>query len=166
MSTRGNISAFSTKQANMKYGTLLCFILLITACSQEVEYQIDSAFDIYVSNFEYEASIRERNLDVASLEISIYFSDIPNSHVLGQCLSFSDASHEVVIDSLEWFTLDELEKEYLIFHELGHCVLGRGHDDSSDNQGRCISLMQSGEGACQKRYNDTNRTTILDELFR
>jgi hypothetical protein len=50
--------------------------------------------------------------------------------VVGVCISYTNGHKEVQIDPDSWFNFDENYKEELIFHELGHCILGREHDTS------------------------------------
>jgi len=58
-----------------------------------------------------------------------------------------------------------MSKEYLVFHELGHCILGRSHSNDILENGDCKSIMQSGTSNCKGNYNDENREMLLDELF-
>ena len=53
----------------------------------------------------------------------------------------------------------------IVFHELGHCVLVRDHLDDADSEGNCLSMMHSGLGDCEFRYNGSTRNVYLDELF-
>jgi hypothetical protein len=72
---------------------------------------------------------------------------------------------EDIIDKLFWETANMTEKEYVIFHELGHCALNRRHLDATNKDGTCTSMMQSGNGSCKMVYNAQNRSKYLDELF-
>jgi hypothetical protein len=53
----------------------------------------------------------------------------------------------------------------VVFHELGHCYLGRGHSEETHPNGVCKSIMRSGNGGCFDNYNSTTREAYLDELF-
>ena len=46
--------------------------------------------------------------------------------ILGQCLIYDDANL-IVVDSSFWKTASDFNRRSLVFHELGHCLLGRGH---------------------------------------
>ncbi len=50
---------------------------------------------------------------------------------------------EIMIDEDYWDTSTPLEREQLMFHELGHCILGADHDDSVDENNEPTSLMNS-----------------------
>jgi hypothetical protein len=56
-------------------------------------------------------------------------------------------------------------KEYIVFHELGHCVLNRPHTEDSFSNGVCSSIMRSGNGGCYDYYNRFTRQYYVDELF-
>lgn len=51
--------------------------------------------------------------------------------VVGVCMSWSDGYKEITIDKESFSELDDSKKEELVFHELGHCVLGRKHDEET-----------------------------------
>ena len=61
--------------------------------------------------------------------VPITFSDLKNNYV-GVCISYIDGRKEIEIDSAFWNEAEDLIKEELIFHELGHCILNRGHDNT------------------------------------
>lgn len=48
---------------------------------------------------------------------------------------------KVSINPYNWNKYDTAWRESLIFHELGHCVLGRGHRPIYNSKGRALSIM-------------------------
>jgi hypothetical protein len=46
--------------------------------------------------------------------------------ILGQCLVYDDANL-IVVDSTFWANASDFNRRSVIFHELGHCLLGRPH---------------------------------------
>ena len=135
------------------------------ACQNDDEEKIDAELAEFIEVFLEEAEIREVIIDLELLDISAHVMNIQERNIVGQCYTYSDDSKEIVIDENYWKNLDYLDKEYVMLHELGHCVLDRDHVNSKDSNGNCISIMQSGTGACDKRYTDTNRKELIDELF-
>ena len=91
--------------------------------------------------------------------------DIETDGVLGRCNQLTTGEKHLMIDRLFWETANMTEKEYVIFHELGHCALNRRHLDATNKDGTCTSMMQSGNGSCKMVYNAQNRSKYLDELF-
>ena len=61
-----------------------------------------------------------------------------------------------------WQNASLLSREALILHELGHCVLGRGHNDELFPDGREKSLMNS--YLLRDRVYGPNREYYLKEL--
>ena len=145
----------------------ITFIALISffSCSKTDEGKT-IADDLlpYYESFIYEAEIRDINLSAENLDILMYFTNIPNNNTLGQC-RFTAGSNLIEIDQFYWRTLDEVGKEFLVFHELGHCVLHREHRDDTDANGNCRSLMHSVVGICNFDFTGSNRTLYIDELF-
>jgi hypothetical protein len=107
----------------------------LIGCGEEpptvkVKANIDSEFKQYVDLFEMEQDVNV-NIDIQFNEM--YFPTI------GKCYYafYIDGPHEserlnlnVEIDPIFWQEATDTEKEVLIFHELGHCVLNRDHDES------------------------------------
>ena len=58
-----------------------------------------------------------------------------------------------------------MEKEFIIYHELGHCFLDRDHLDEANADGSCVSIMHSNPGVCFFELKSENREDYLDELF-
>lgn len=58
------------------------------------------------------------------------FRDLDDPEVAGYCWSFANGDRKIEADSAWWATASPLAREALVFHELGHCVLGREHRDS------------------------------------
>ena len=145
--------------------------LLIQSCStDETTAQsrfpnVDQALWPYYSAFEEAAIERGFDYDLNQLKISGEIKEIHQDGVAGSCRFGSHINNEVTIDLGFWNNSSSLYKEFVVFHELGHCVLLRDHDESIDNQGRCLSIMRSGLTNCRDAYSLQNRDYYLDELF-
>lgn len=79
----------------------------------------------------------------------------------GRCLI--GYSKSIEIPYLRWIYLKEIEREQLMFHELGHCELGRPHNNTVLDNGCPMSLMKSHgfHTDCYRR----NKSYYLNELF-
>lgn len=119
----------------------------------------------YFDSFKAEGNSRNVAIDYSLLNIHADFSDLEEGNVVGKCVTYADDVKKLIIDQSYWDKSSSLQRELLIFHELGHCILHRGHTESATNRGRCLSLMTSGEGSCKLHYTFTTRTQYLDELF-
>lgn len=118
--------------------------------------------------FEEEAKIRGLNIDLEESGVVGEIVEIDEDHVAGSCSIRSNGSNTnrlIRIDRTIWNGLPTLFKEFIVFHELGHCILFRGHDESSDSAGICLSIMRSGVDGCRDGYNSQTRDFYIDELF-
>ncbi|NND33374.1 MAG: hypothetical protein HKN76_12355 [Saprospiraceae bacterium] len=148
----------------MKRITLLFLLVsLLLSCTKDNDI-VDSTLQRYLDDFQDEASKRgfKVNYETKKIEARLELHD--NNANLGWCTYNSDRPNAITINSIYWDVLNALEKEKLIFHELGHCVLNRPHYDVTRTDGKCISIMHSGQ-ACSDDYNETSRSRYLDELF-
>jgi hypothetical protein len=115
--------------------------------------------------FEEEALERGYQIDLKTQEISAEISEISEEGVAGSCTYGSHDPGHIVIDQTFWNQASDLLKEMVIFHELGHCSLFRGHTEGSHPNGTCLSIMRSGLEDCNDNYRVSTRETYLDELF-
>lgn len=120
----------------------------------------------YFKRFENEAAIRNIRVDLQGANITGFISDIPTELIQGLCSHNSSAPKKVTVDLPFWNRASDQSKEFVIFHELGHCYLGRSHDESKDSQGFCLSIMRSSQEDCRDNYTELTRKKYLDELFR
>jgi Zn-dependent peptidase ImmA (M78 family) len=87
-------------------------------------------FDSYVKTFEQE-SINHNNPHVVT-DLVIKFSKDLKDLTLGDCIVRSNATPVIRINVTWWEHLTEEQKEILLFHELGHCVLNKKHSEDRE----------------------------------
>ena len=153
---------------------------MINGCSKEVDfvpvYDVPAEYQPFVDAFIREALDRGHSIEIDNLIID-YNGNIEAPHCAG-CNSASIEKNIQKIVSINpnlkcWFT--EEDREALIFHELGHCILGRIHDNGRLPNGDLKSLMNETDlsvyssciypidnGPCD---NSFKRSYYLDELF-
>ena len=125
---------------------------------------VDQRLLSYFQSFEEEAALRGIDINITDFGTTGEISDIPENGVAGTCEYGAHINH-VTVDLNYWNNTSELEREFVVFHELGHCVLHLDHNDTSFSNGLCVSLMASGTGGCRNAYNNQNREYYIDELF-
>lgn len=64
-----------------------------------------------------------------NVDINIKYSDLPKG-VVAYCLTYTFQPNHIEIDKTAFKSYDYYGREEVVFHELGHCVLNRNHDDS------------------------------------
>ena len=138
---------------------------ILTGCQKSNEAYIEDELKEYFSRFENEAHTRGIKINLDEIDLSGYIEEISERGVLGTCTTFTNGAQSVIIDQPYWNSSTDLQKEYLVFHELGHCVLKRAHDNSRYTNGTCKSIMQSGTGGCRSVYSDNTKDQLIDELF-
>lgn len=146
-------------------GLLIGAVVLLVACAkEEEEVYVNTQFEYYFERFE--AAALERGLELDIEDLTAHLSIIPEANVAGVCETEESGDRTIRVDNIYWEQEDEWGREFVIFHELGHCVLGLGHTDTQDAQGNCRSIMQSGLSGCVMPYNEETREEYLDELFQ
>lgn len=157
---------------------VICLLTLI-ACSRDEDftpvYNVPEELQPIVDTFIYEASQRGVSLTITNLIIQ--YSEAAAS-VCGSCNSnaLSERVQKVItINANTPCWTEPLELENLVFHELGHCVLGKGHTDARLPNGEPKSMMVENNvslySPCvyqvdDKPCNNTfKRDYYLDELF-
>jgi len=160
------------------FGSLLAILVLIS-CQKETtldndfllpttEYtEVDEALWSYFEAFEEEGKARGLDVNLTRSGISAEILEIDEDGVAGQCRYHSNMQipREITIDQTFWNRSNVDLREMIIFHELGHCYLNRGHREDAHENGRCVSIMRSGLGDCFDFYNGITREQYLDELF-
>ncbi len=126
---------------------------------------VDPELWSYYSDFEAEAAARGLDIDLFAANITGEISEIAEEHVAGRCSYSNVAPNEIIIDQTFWNRSSVLFREFVVFHELGHCFLGRGHEEGTNADGTCTSLMRSGLEDCKDNYRGTTREVYLNELF-
>lgn len=150
----------------MKY--LLMFFIL-TSCNYNkeegntvVSLLESEEFNVFKQLFEDEAYLRNINLSTSSIKIgftdSSHFQEITKSGV-AYC---QRDTKQIVVNKDSWDNYSEIKKEIVIFHELGHCLLDKDHDNH-EHKGEKLSIMH--ERILNPSFYDEYREHYLDELF-
>lgn len=158
------------------YRSSLLFLLTIfifAACQRDIEEnastidQIDIPSDLqpYFETFKEKALENGLQIDYESANITAEIRLIDEGSVAGTCSTNGHDLRHITIDESFWNQASHLLKEMVVFHELGHCILGRGHEESAFPNGICRSIMRSGLGSCRDAYIPQNRDYFIQELF-
>lgn len=110
----------------MKYLSIL-IVLIIGGCGKKLPQPkgyIDPEFIEIVRHFEATYNVK--------VYVSLEFAESLEDSSVGVCHSFqtNSPSNWIEIKKGYWDNINYYAKEQLIFHELGHCVFGYGHDES------------------------------------
>ena len=126
-----------------------CFFLLLTflffnGCGKKTTQTfVDDSLQPFVDKFVLAAKIRGVNIEVKDIVIKLGDANDYNPQInkVGYCIfdrsdsSFDlfqnqDVSNKIIVDQKFWNRTDitDIQRTELLFHELGHCILGRKHD--------------------------------------
>ena len=161
---------------------LLSLLTVIWACSKEnneliveaepvVEQEVSRYSGVdpllweYFERFEEKGRERGIEMDLRAKKITGIIQSIGEDDVAGQCNYNSLRPNHVIIDQAFWDRATVQAREFVVFHELGHCDLLRDHREGAFGNGTCLSIMRSGLGTCRDNYNERTREAYLDELF-
>lgn len=153
---------------------VLCSLLtLVLSCAKDSDFtalganNIDPLLLPFFDEFIEQASLRNIDLSDATYAVTATFGALTaedGQRILGMC-SARAGDHTITLDKTYWSRTTPLLREFLVFHELGHCVLGREHLDTQHSNGVCTSIMHSGKTGCRNAYSTSTRSAYLDELF-
>ena len=144
----------------MKYFLTILLLLPLFSFSQHRSYADEDNPRLHeiVNEFMLEANERCFEIDLKVTEI--YYTSLLKRKTLGVCIPLFVNCRLILINSDREYTPAKLEQ--LVFHELGHCELGLGHDNSQDSSGCPLSIMHEDEFMCGYWMR---REEILDKFF-
>jgi hypothetical protein len=156
----------------MKY--LLIFIIAVSQlqCStiSRIKYRQFGEFAKYVESFVTEGEKRGKHIDVSNLTIG-FNNEFMNAHIVGGCLRTRAANGGLTGGTIRikadiWKEASTEHREELIYHEMGHCVLDREHNDEETFEGRPKSYMHPSLLVSNNNDYESRKTEYLDELFK
>ncbi len=91
--------------------------------------QEQGEFRSYVDRFEKESLEHGRDLKGLAHTVPVQFGETkPTDFAVCRVSVFGEPTIDV--NKAKWGLIDEVTKEQVIYHELGHCILHREHDAS------------------------------------
>lgn len=115
-------------------------------CGKDVPHKGDDELKAYIPKFESAARAVNKPVTIGKIEMKLVDSlDAFGTGFVGYCKVEPGKTPKILILRSAWATLSETRKEVLMFHELGHCQLQRGHVQIVDPMsGMPLSMMYSG----------------------
>ena len=155
---------------------MIACMIIILGCGKKNEfvYDVPAEFEPIVKRFISEAKARGKDITINNLIIK---KDPALSFVLcgmSNTISSVNDVQKIISIAVPYCWQNEIQLEALIFHELGHCILGRQHDNSLMPKGDPKTLMYPDNIALYSpcTYNLGNpcdlsyrRAYYIDELF-
>jgi len=150
---------------------LSLIVLFQLSCKDPHEYRVATEFTQYLQRFEDEAAKKDKYFDLESTGLIIEFANLKDN-IAG--LTHYEQPIRIEIDKTYWNEIkgyqgEDLMKENLIFHELGHGLLNRDHLNTTLENGDWKSIMCGGTMVDNRNWNinyrGMRRTYYIDELF-
>ncbi len=105
---------------------------------------------------------KKRGHDLSSMGLNMHFVEALEGKTLAQCSIVLGFTPDVIVSRVAWRKASPIEREMIIFHELGHCFLLKGHNDHLHNQ--VPTTLMTTNIFNQNLYYQ-NREKYLDTLF-
>jgi hypothetical protein len=145
--------------------------LIVTSCGDPNEYRVEPVFAEYVQRFELEAAKRGKDYKLQTEGLIIEFAKLKDEQA-GLC--HYENPIRIEVDSVYWKKISatagaDMMKEDLIFHEMGHGILGRKHLNTILENGDWKSMMCGGTKVDNRpwniNYRRARRDYYVNELF-
>ena len=141
---------------------ILCFSLatLTVACGKPQVLELGQ-FSPYVQSFVNESTKSGHPLAVNDLIVK--FGPMRSKYERANCSITEGQTPVITVNETTWNQITEADRESMMFHELGHCVLLREHRADVDNTGVPVSMMNP--YALNTYIYESRRTVYIKELF-
>lgn len=121
----------------------IVFLLLIVSCGSSPtpskdNNAIEADFKPYYDEFIEDLNIRNRRVSYGN--IAIKFDAMRSPGNVGEC-HYLYPKHTVKINKKFWDNSSDAIKKIIIYHELGHCMLYKGHNSELNSINQPISIM-------------------------
>lgn len=84
---------------------------------------IEPEFHSYVEEFKQNSQLGHT--------VKMIFGEIKEEDVIAYCYNYGNLrKNYILVDRTRYNELTDLEKEEVVYHELGHCILFRDHDET------------------------------------
>lgn len=131
-------------------------VVLLLSCGERQGF-IDPAFSSYVKDFENKIGVKVSNVDIRFEALK--------PPMLGLCIT-GGGLEDIKIDPISWINMDDLGRELLLYHELGHCVLFMKHNDSRvileglNVEGSIMNAYWFGNTSHYRRYREQYKLAL------
>lgn len=138
----------------------------VKGVSTKLHSRTDTTFSAYVDQFEIQAKVETGNQNFKVGDVPVNFGDTTDPDFDGVCLIYDDNSKEVIIKKSWWDKAHPIKRRIMVFHELGHCRLGRTHDSSTvEVNGQQVKTSIMHPIIPDQSTYGTNEEGYLRELF-
>lgn len=140
---------------------IIVLLAVASGCGRSPTLELGE-FAPYVGHFEEQAA--SHGAPVKVQDLIIRYGEMQNAQERAACELVEGETPVILIRQDTWARMSEAEREELLFHEMGHCVLMRRHRPEIKPEGIPASIMNPYmiRGAVYQE----NRDYYIRELFR
>lgn len=124
---------------------------------------VNKDLQIYVNRFVQVAEELGRPVSLGRLQVE--FVPSMEGNVIGKCYYGTGRRIEINRSYWERSNVRNSDRESLMFHELGHCILNRGHDDRSMPGYYWLEISIMNSYHLSYTYYENNWQYYMKELF-
>ena len=129
----------------MKILLILLYLIILTNCG--VLREDSRRFKDQIPEVDYYVDIFKDIAEIESIDVGFGFvSESEMEGKAGLCIKHNNMGKryaEIWLNLDEWEYYNDLQREWLVLHELGHCVLNKDHNDRKLSDGCPESIMRS-----------------------
>ena len=128
----------------------------------DARYPIDKygEFNFYVESFKEAGESVGWKVNMHGVKID-FVDKLPEAWV-GVCIP---EQRQVFVDLHYWLRTDETHREELVWHELGHCVLGREHTTASVDEHPASIMYPTVQVPDDEKFYLSHKHHYIKELF-
>lgn len=153
------------------------FLIILCFCEvpkdPEPTRVVPEIIEPYIQRFIAEGAARGYEISIDKLIVEFESPIGDENHPSANCATAPDLSTPIIkLDTtLTWWRLGDMTREEVIFHELGHCILGQPHRNGLLSNGDPVSLMRAESPLLYLFIESVDinltfkRDYYLDELF-
>lgn len=160
----------------MKHLIFIFILILMTSCGKKIQYEtsvyIHEDVAPFVSRFQQLSGIQINDLHVTFKQMDMGLGGYCEKNEIIKETPFEKTitkTPKVFLNIDYWnnyLKIDKRGKELLVFHELGHCLLNRDHNESKlDFNGKSIPASIMTPQMFESIYYSSNYSHFIGELF-
>ncbi|MCX6245593.1 MAG: hypothetical protein NTU98_12935 [Bacteroidetes bacterium] len=145
----------------------ISFCVFLSGCKKE-KFNAPEDFSVYVHRFEDEARVRGKIFDLKEPGLKITFADFTGKNYVALTHYANPVRIWIQVDSTFWNNASDSNREFVMFHELGHGSLRiweHRNDTLPNGQWKSIMRGPPAEVRSHPMEYAKNRDYYLDELF-
>lgn len=143
---------------------VITMLLILFSCQQVAARDRFGVFQKHVDTFIVAA--KQQHISINLSELNIALADKLPLRYVGICFGMGTQYPMIFIDKSNWDKASLLYREEIVWHEMGHCILGREHTELTKFDGHPTSIMYPDASVVRdENYYLKHKQDYIEELF-